>query len=897
MLNVAPLISSLGGNTSGLEAQTLSWTAQVTDPGSSDVITGLWDFGDGSPGASGLSASHAYADDGIYTVSFEASDNDGAASSSTLTVIVSNEGPSITSLSVSNGNEGETLSFTGTAVDAGDDTLTYSWDFGDGSPASTGSTVSHAFSDDGSFSVSLTVSDEDSGSATAIAPVVIGNLPPEIQTISGPASGEEGQLLYFSATASDPSSADAASLVFTWDFGDGSPIQTGASLSHSFPDNDNWQLIVTASDDDGGSDSSSLSVLTSNVTPTITSQPPPMATEGTFYSYLPSVHDPSEDTLIWTLAPSAPAGMVLDPSNGQVSWTPEYADTLAIPPTLTLFVRDDDGAMTFQSWTPTVLFADGDGDGLADSWEILHSLDPNLGGDELLDQDGDGVTNLAEFLAGTDPNAFDGPESPFLLSPTEGQEVATSLPWLEVEEAFDPQGDVLTYEFEVYSDAALMQSLATGATTASSSDPRRWKVTTPLPEDTTVFWRVRAGDAAVLGPYSTLGSFFVNSENQRPSTPQLLEPADGEILSSQTIALQWLLSDDVDRDALSYLIEVRNHLEELVEEGESGPLDSDASTSGIWLISSPLEEDQTYSWRVASRDEHGAKSYWSSAYFFQVSQINIGPEGCQFIYPTQGQQIEETSPLLLAEQGHDIDSELAEILFEVDVNPDLGSEDYSSWTAPALSQPGSVQWDMEATGFSLSENRQIFARLRCFDAEGASSVPHLIDFFVRGENDPPQTPTAISPLGEVEITAGSVLLEAVGHGDPEGDLHFFEFVVARDEALEEIVAQSGAVLPSAVDDVGDTHISWALQRVPGELYWSVSGVDERGARSNWSPALRITFSNEPQIEPSGAGCRAQTSPIHSPTSRLLPLLAFVIALLRRRKTGLEPPETAPKQMH
>ena len=896
VLNVAPLISALGGNTSGLEAQTLNWTAQVTDPGSSDVVTGLWDFGDGSPVTSGLSASHAYADDGSYTLSFQANDSDGGSSSETLTVIVSNEGPSITSLLVSNGNEGETLSFAGTAVDAGNDTLTYSWDFGDGSPGATGSTVSHAYSDDGHFSVSLTVSDEDNGSATALAPVLIANMPPQIQSISGPGSGEEGELLQFSATASDPSSTDAASLVFTWDFGDGSPVQAGSSLSHSFPDNDNWQLTVTVSDDDGGSDSGSLSVITSNVSPTITSQPPAIANEGLLYSYQPSVHEPGEDSLTWTLAPSAPPGMVLDSSNGRVSWTPEYADTLTAAPTLTLFVRDDDGAMTFQSWTPTVLYADGDGDGLADSWEILHALDPNLSGDEVLDPDADGLTNLDEFLAGTDPNTFDGPESPLLLSPIEGTEVATWLPWLEVEEAFDPQGDVLSYHFEVYSDAALSQSLATGTTTAASSNLRRWKVTNPLLENATVFWRARAEDTAVLGSYSSLASFFVNSENESPTTPQLLEPADGELLSSQTISLQWLLSDDIDKDRLSYLIEVRDEWQELVENGESEVLDASLGSSGSWTISTPLEEDKIYSWRVAARDEHGSESEWSDPRFFQASQINTSPEGCRLIHPIQGQQIDSISPILIAEQGTDIDSEIAEILFELDVNPELGSEEYSSWTEPALSQPGSVQWDLEATGFILSENRQVFARLRCFDAEGASSVPHLIDFFVRGDNEPPQIPTVLSPLGEVDIAASSVLLQAVGHGDPEGDLHFFEFVVARDESLEDIVTESGPVLPSAVDDLGETHVSWNLQRFSGDLYWSVSGVDEHGARSDWSPALQIRFSPEPLVETSGAGCRAQALPISAQAISLMPLLAFAVAA-RRRKAGRESPETKFCSLH
>ena len=46
---------------------------------------------------------------------------------------------------------------------------------------------------------------------------------------------------------------------------------------------------------------------------------------------------------------------------------------------------------------------DADGDGLADSWEVAHGLDPKNPADALLDSDGDGRSNLEEFVAGTDP--------------------------------------------------------------------------------------------------------------------------------------------------------------------------------------------------------------------------------------------------------------------------------------------------------------------------------------------------------------------------------------------------------------------------------------------------------------------------------------------------------------
>ena len=46
--------------------------------------------------------------------------------------------------------------------------------------------------------------------------------------------------------------------------------------------------------------------------------------------------------------------------------------------------------------------ADGDGDGMDDSWEQQYGLNPNSN-DAAGDLDGDGLSNLAEYLLGTNP--------------------------------------------------------------------------------------------------------------------------------------------------------------------------------------------------------------------------------------------------------------------------------------------------------------------------------------------------------------------------------------------------------------------------------------------------------------------------------------------------------------
>ncbi|NIP97747.1 MAG: polysaccharide lyase [Akkermansiaceae bacterium] len=55
---------------------------------------------------------------------------------------------------------------------------------------------------------------------------------------------------------------------------------------------------------------------------------------------------------------------------------------------------------------PEEVLVDSDGDGMPDSWEIKHKLNPALGTDGAVDGDQDGYTNVEEFLNGTDPNEF-----------------------------------------------------------------------------------------------------------------------------------------------------------------------------------------------------------------------------------------------------------------------------------------------------------------------------------------------------------------------------------------------------------------------------------------------------------------------------------------------------------
>ncbi len=148
----------LASFTASTDLLTLSANAGGSSDPDGDSLTYTWDFGDGSTGT-GVNVTHTYDMDGDYIVTLSVSDgefSDDASQSVSVSAGQDNQAPEA-AFSVS--TDGLSIVVDGSAsVDPDGDSLSYVWDFGDGS-ASSGPQASHTYADAGSYSVSLTVSD------------------------------------------------------------------------------------------------------------------------------------------------------------------------------------------------------------------------------------------------------------------------------------------------------------------------------------------------------------------------------------------------------------------------------------------------------------------------------------------------------------------------------------------------------------------------------------------------------------------------------------------------------------------------------------------------------------------------------------------------------------------
>lgn len=125
-------------------------------------------------------------------------------------------------------------------------TLTYSWNFGDGSALSTAANPSHTYNAEGTFAARLTVSDGTNQATSADITIVVGNQPPVAVASANPTTGSRPLTVAFSsAGSSDP---EGATLSYSWDFGDGSGTSAVANPSHTYDNVGVYTARLTVSD-------------------------------------------------------------------------------------------------------------------------------------------------------------------------------------------------------------------------------------------------------------------------------------------------------------------------------------------------------------------------------------------------------------------------------------------------------------------------------------------------------------------------------------------------------------------------------------------------------------------------------------------------------------------------
>jgi len=117
--------------------------------------------------------------------------------------------------------------------------VTYEWDFGDGSPKQAGQVVTHIYTADGTYNAKVTATNSVS-SANTTTEVIIGD------AIAGLTASNNGPTVLGQSTTLTADVISGTSVVYEWDFGDGSAKQSGKSVLHQYPTVGSYVATVTA---------------------------------------------------------------------------------------------------------------------------------------------------------------------------------------------------------------------------------------------------------------------------------------------------------------------------------------------------------------------------------------------------------------------------------------------------------------------------------------------------------------------------------------------------------------------------------------------------------------------------------------------------------------------------
>jgi hypothetical protein len=316
------------------------------------------------------------------------------------------------------------------------------------------------------------------------------------------------------------------------------------------------------------------------------------------------------------------------------------------------------------------------------------------------------------------------PSAPAIVSPIANAVVALLSPQLVVSNGADPNGDVLTYQFEIYT--ATGQSLVASASgIAQASSLTRWTVSTALNDSTTYQWRARCFDGSLYSPwtsYSAFSTLVAGGANNPPSVPANADPSANSTVVTKPIDLTVTNSVDSDDDPLTYsfFVYADAGLTVLLE-AKHGVAEGNNNQTSVTLSLSPVEGDRYY-WRSFATDGADTSAF-SNSTWFKYSDPATGGNAThtKTDKPNNGDKVKNGKPTLTAtnitEPGtHDY-------YFEVASDSDFASVVVASNPVPQ-DEDGATDWQLTET---LVSGQIYFWRVRADDYPFSAVSNFVVD--------------------------------------------------------------------------------------------------------------------------------------------------------------------------
>jgi formylglycine-generating enzyme required for sulfatase activity/PKD repeat protein len=206
---------------------------------------------------------HTFSTSGSQRVTLRVTDDQGATRSVTQTVDVGErQAPqALFIFSPTQPSVVDAVQLTDQSSDPDGQVVSWTWEFGDGT-TSTDRNPTHTYSRKGTFTVKLTVTDNDGLTGSKSQSLTVVNLPPDASSTFEPQTPVVGQSVRFDGSASTDRDGTVSS--YAWDFnGDGKTDATGVEATWTFVEAKTYTVTLSVVDSDGATGTAEQDVVVS----------------------------------------------------------------------------------------------------------------------------------------------------------------------------------------------------------------------------------------------------------------------------------------------------------------------------------------------------------------------------------------------------------------------------------------------------------------------------------------------------------------------------------------------------------------------------------------------------------------------------------------------------------
>ena len=305
------------------------------------------------------------------------------------------------------------------------------------------------------------------------------------------------------------------------------------------------------------------------------------------------------------------------------------------------------------------------------------------------------------------------------------------FPTISSSPSADSESDALSVKYILSTNSSFTNKVDS-STVAVSSSTASWQPSID-PSDNQQYWvKASTYDGYEYGAETDASTFILNNENDAPDAFALSSPVGGAEVTSLNPVLDWPDVNDVDPlDVLNYTL--------YLDTPDPGITTIEVGTASTYEISTSLDDNTTYYWKVKATDAAGLSRENTGGYqSFRVNTENDLPTQFSLLAPENTSMVTDLTPTLLWNEPIDADDRSTRSIENYSVY--IGTDNSFTGITPVVETNNS-----HTPSSNLTEDVLYYWKVVATDDDGGETTSATWSFWTNSTNSAPAQFTLVSP--------------------------------------------------------------------------------------------------------------------------------------------------------